>query len=503
MKLDVLISDLKGNPEMKNLIAIVSLLALLVGCSGSKSSSPSAAPVTFSAHTNSSTIVGRAVGGSLTTAVTTASISDYLAKLIGINTAVAGAGQQISTYDFLAINSSGQVAKIFNYSFPIFGIKTTTNYLIVAGDFISPLDATTGQAMILDAAGKPLQCYLYAIKKTAQGNAGDTTCLSKVQVGSYSLTITPINAHYAHLGFDVLGSSVYFTDWANGVLYKWTEGVAAPTTIFSAVLGIGAGNGVGLDDVFVNQASGNICVLESALSTSVGLNTGSIYCGTDAGLSITIQGSATNYILAETRMLNTYLVTTSQYIDMTTLAVQSRIAHGSNGGLPSSDRNVVNTASSGTVQIAYAWSLTYMDASATTCMVASINGLTNAPGNAAMTTTADCPVLPQKIPNVYFQSMYGLGNYAWTYGTSAPYDLTTGIYLAKFDLTTMTLDSTNHMPVVGMTSISSLNIDGLSGLLVVTGKNAAGATITASIDATGAISANPTVSTPVDNRVTF
>jgi hypothetical protein len=54
-----------------------------------------------------------------------------------------------------------------------------------------------------------------------------------------------------------------------------------------------------------------------------------------------------------------------------------------------------------------------------------------------------------------------------------------------------------------MTSISGLAIDGLSGNLIVTGKNAAGATITAFIDVTGAINGNPTISTPVDNRVTF
>jgi hypothetical protein len=61
----------------------------------------------------------------------------------------------------------------------------------------------------------------------------------------------------------------------------------------------------------------------------------------------------------------------------------------------------------------------------------------------------------------------------------------------------------NYISNVGMTSISGLAIDGLSGNLIVTGKNAAGATITAFIDVTGAINGNPTISTPVDNRVTF
>jgi len=480
---------------MKTLIALLTMLMVLGGClSGQSTSSTTPASstgVTFIANTHSSSIVGRAIGSSMTTNVAALSVGDYVTRSLGINTAVAGVGQQISNYDFLAINTNGQVAKIFNYSFPIYSIKTTSSYLIVAGEFTSPTDVN-GQALILDEAGKPLQCYLYAIKKSAAGAAGDITCLSKVQVGSYSATLTN-NAHYSHLGYDVIGKNVYYTDFVNGSLYKWTEGAMSPVKIFSIVPPFA---GTGLDDVFVNQTTGNICALESALTGGTNqFDYGNIYCGTDAGLSVTIQGTSTNEVLAETRALNSYLVTTNQYVDMTTLAVHDRIANGSNGGLPSSDRNVVNIPSGGTVQIAYAWSLSYMDANATTCEVATTNGINNSNG---------CSNVPQTIPGVYFQTMIGLGNYAWTYGSSNPNNSSTGNYLARFDLTTLSLDTTNYMSWLGMASIIGMATDGLSGNLIVTGLNSAGALTTATIDATtGAINGTPIISTAVDNRTTF
>jgi hypothetical protein len=103
--------------------------------------------------------------------------------------------------------------------------------------------------------------------------------------------------------------------------------------------------------------------------------------------------------------------------------------------------------------------------------------------------------------------MIGLGNYAWTYGSSNPNNSSTGNYLARFDLTTLSLDTTNYMSLLGMASIIGMATDGLSGNLIVTGLNSAGAlttaTIDATIDATVAINGTPIISTAVDNRTTF
>ena len=420
-------------------ISLCGLFLVLSGCGGSGGSGGT---TTFSANMNSASQVGRA------------------RVLSSSNAASSSTG--ISDQDLVSINSSGTVAKVFNSSFPIYGIKLTTNYIIASGAFVS--------STVVDQNGKALDCYLYAISKTAQGKASDLICLSTVQVGDYDPSLAATNPHYAHLGFATRGNEVYFTDYANGILYSWTEGATAPTKIFSQTI---QSNCPGFDDVFLDPSGSNICVLQSALASCTD---GFLYCGTDSGLSTTVTGTGSNSVLAETREVGTTSVATDQQlVTLSSLVVTSRTANGSNGGLPEGYSNIASDTTGGLVYIGYAKSLGYMSSTGTTCEIATLNGITN----------SGCSITDQTI-NAYFQALFPLGNYAWTYGSSNENDPTTGIQLNRINLTTDALDSTNYMSTAGMSAITGLYLLP-NGQLVVIGTNSSGAVVSATIDSSGNI----------------
>ena len=466
---------------------VVCVLGLITACGGGgggSSSDGGLTKTTFAANLRSATAAGIAnQSGTTVASINSFSIYALIQKLFGINDAVAQASnntvqQSIAVGDFVSIDGNGNVARIFNYSFPIYSIKTTTNYLIVSGSFISPLDTLSGVPLIVDKSGNALKCYLYAIKKTATGSDSDITCLSDVKVGSYSITESQSNAHYAHLGFETRGVSAYYTDWAGGKLYKWTEGNLAGSILFQQTP---VASTVGMDDVFIDANGSNICVLYSALS--LGNNSvyyGDVYCGTDAGLSSKLVGDINNSVLAETRSLGKYLIAGTKKIDLTTLAVTATTTNGSNYGLPSGNANIYVTASGQTIQRAYAWSLSTMDTNGNTCLLATTNGLSN----------TGCTAVAQTVSS-YFQTVIGLGSYTWAYGTTDPHDTTTGNYLAKIDNSTIILSGTNYLSSTGLASISDLSFT-TDGKIVVTGKDSSGNAKYAYIDSSGTITSSNT-----------
>ena len=478
--------------------ATLALIAAVVGvsaCTGgggtsSSDSSPSSASSSvLTADVSGANTVGRVVINPLSVAKAPTPSQRWFANMFSASDAYASGTASIADKDLVAISSAGTLTRIFNSSFAIYDIKATTNYLIVAGQFVSRI-APDGKPEIIDSDGNALICYLLAVKKTARGKPDDVICLSKVQVGSYSLSLAPTNSHYSHLGFAVRGDDAYFTDWANGKLYKWNDISLAITHIFTLAPPV---SGVGLDDVFVDPNGGNICVLMSALSTPFGIYYGDLSCGTDAGLVSTITGGPNQtpqYVLAETRLLGHYVVTTDKKIDLTTLVVSDRIANGSNGGLPAGEANIA-TAANGAVFIGYAWSLSSIDANGNTCVLATTNGIQN----------TGCAIVGQMI-NAYFQSLYKIGNSAWTYGTSAPYDLATGVLLQRIDLTNFALDPVNYMNAAGMVSIVSLSMSP-DGRLLVKGKDQNGRYVSAFIDSSGTITQTAGLPTEIDKRVSF
>lgn len=465
-------------PRFLHFFALVPLATALVSCGGGGGGNSVASTTTFAANMHSATVAGISNQSATTVALNSSRASQTLLdRLLGINEAYAtpSAGTvqpDIATGDFVSIDQAGNVARIFNYSFPIYAIKQTTNYLVVSGNFSTPFDAK-GDPLIVDSSGKPLSCSLYAIKKNASGNSGDITCLSINRVGDYDPTLAATNAHYEHLGFATRGSSVYFTDFASGTLYKWSEGDANSTIIFQNAP---PATGVGMDGVFLDPNSSNICVLYSAISTGTNyLYNGNVYCGNDSGLTNTITGTRTQPVLAESRRLGDFLLTGAEKIDLATLTVSASLSNGSNYGLPSGAGNVYTTASGATIQRAYAWSLSTTDASGNTCLLATFNGLTN----------TGCSITSQTIDS-FFQTVLGLGNYTWTYGTSNPNDPTTGNYLAKINNSTITLDPANYLSATGLSSISDMSYAS-DGRIVITGKNSSGATAYAYIDSAGTI----------------
>ena len=436
-------TKLKSNwKEVAALISSCGLLLSLARCG----SSP-AQVISLTANMNSATKVGRAQSAS-------------------------GTNSSIPNNDFVSIGSSGEVATVFNAPFPIYGIQTTSNYVIISGAFVS-------QAVI-DQNGNPLNCYLYAVSKTAQNLPTDVVCLSSHRVGDYDPSLAANNTHYEHLGFAVRNDRVYFTDGANGILYSWKEGDVTPTQLYSQAIQSGC---PGFDDVFLDSGSNNICVLQSAQASCT---SGFIYCGTDSSMSAEVTGTPSVPVLAETRQLGAYVVTTTQKVSLSTLATTSRTSNGSNGGLPSGASNVTSDTTGGEIYIAYAGSLAHIDSSGNTCLFATTNGLIN----------TGCSITAQTVP-AFYQSLLGLGNYAWTYGTSDLNDPTTGTYLSRINLITNVLDSTNYISNAGMTSISGIFLTA-DGRIQVTGKNSSGTIVISFIDSSGSISTQGVSVTTMD-----
>jgi hypothetical protein len=410
--------------------------------------------------------------------VTTSSTAGSLASPTASSAGTTGGA--IADQDLVSIDALGHVARVFNFPFPIYGMKTTPNYVIISGRFESTKDAH-GTYDVVDSDGRPIRCYLYAVSKKATGLPTDFSCLSTVQVGDYW---DPTKAWYSHLGFATRGNKVYFTDYFGGNLYSWTEGTASPVLLYSQAIQPGC---PGFDDVFLDPDSDNICVLQTAFSSCPA---GYIYCGTDNGLGVTLEGSAgSQWVLAETTQLGKWIVSTSSKIDITSFAVTTRTANGSNGGLPAGASNIAPDANGGYVHIGYAWSLATMDSSGNTCLLSTTNGLSN----------SGCSITSQTI-SAYFQSLLGLGPFAWTYGTSDPNDPATGIQLRRIDLTSDAIDPANYLDSTGMASISGLAF-APSGSIQITGKDVSGATVYAFIDPSGSMTTSASGVTALDQVV--
>lgn len=473
--------------KIMNKFALVLMLLSLTACGGGGSSgsgSNTLSQTTFSANLRNGVTAGVAdQSGTVTASLNSNKIFEFLPKLLGIKNAFAQSSSnsvspQIATGDFVSIDSNGNVARIFNYSFPISNIKSTTNYLIVQGSFISPTDPSTGKPLVIDSTGNALNCYLYAIKKTASGSNSDTTCLSTVKVGSYDISLSSSNAHYSHSGFETRGATAYYTDWAGGKLYKWIEGASAGVKIFeiSPVHSL-----VGMADVYLDAVGTNICVIYPAISLNGSVFYGNIYCGTDAGLTSQLVGDVNNTILAESRLLGKYLLAGTKKIDITSLVVSGVTHNGSNYGLPSGNSNIFITASGTSIQRAYAWSLTLMDANGNTCVLA---------GTVLLGNTG-CSLAQNAIISSYFQTVIGLGSYTWAYGTSNANDTSTGNYLAKINNTSLALDPTNYLSATGLTSIRNMSLAS-DGRIVVTGLDVSGNTKYAFISSAGSITTSST-----------
>jgi len=455
--------------------------SLNASSTSSVTASTSSTTVTFTANLGTTSQVGRYRGSSMTS-------SEHM--IVDRDSATPSASPSplatISDQDLVTIDGSGNLSKVFSVSVPIVSVQSTTNYLIVDGEF-------TG---LTDVNGNAFNCYLVAINKATSA----MQCISTNQVGAYlynqasSILGAPNFASaypaYSRPGFRTRGSKVYFIDNANNILYSWTEGATSNTTVFSetsaqsglSVCNNGGVCGAGMMDVFLDVSSANasnICVLNNAVNSFEG----NVYCGTDAGnFTAVLTGTNSNAILAETNEMNNLVVSTSQTINLATFSVASRNVQGSNGGLPTSA--IVNTgsdANNGLVGIGYAQSLVRVDAS----------------GNSY--------VLDDSSNSHYYQKLFIAGNYAWTVasmtesnGTNNP----TLVRLARINLTTDALDSTNYISQAGMTSISHLTLSSTGGIRV-DGLDGNGNAVIAYIDNSGNITVSSTSTGTLDLKVSL
>ncbi|WP_186109452.1 hypothetical protein [Burkholderia gladioli] len=451
--------------------------------SGTTTGSPAVAQkATVLADMRAANTVGIAAqGGAQTGASVTGRAMTSALAWMGVSAAAANESahqidSDIVVDDLVSVDVGGNVRRVFNASFQIYGVKATTNYLIVAGNFTRQDSDPSGKPVFVDAKGNPQACYLVAVKKTATGKPGDLMCLATVPVGSYNPVLAGTNPHYAHLGVDTRGTDVYFTDGMAGTLYKWSESDAAPTIIFHRTP---VSPVIGMSDVFIDHSgTSNLCVLYPAitLSGNDGVYYGDVYCGTDAGLTSTLSGNVNNSVQAESRALGQYLLVARKKIDLADLSVTDRVVNGSNYGLPSGNANLYQTASGATIQRAYAWTLSYTTNNGDTCMLAERSGSFN----------TGCPHATMPATNTFFQTVLGLGAYTWAYGTSEPYNLATGNYLAKVDNATLELEPTNYLASAGFASITGMRYTE-DRRIVVMGLDASNQPTYAYIDATGSI----------------
>ena len=469
---------------------LLSVVVVVVGCGkGGSSGSSSAAPVVLTAHMAGAVKAGRVQSGYIPPTAAQAARAAGNNALTNSPT-VTGV---LAGNDLVGIDVSGNLQKVFSASIPVYTTLTTTNMVIVDGKF-----SKAGDAPLVDGFGKPIDCLLLAFPKISDGDPSDIKCLFSgglnpstnlyYTVGDYAPGLAGTNAAHSHYGVATRGSSVYFTDYVNGILYKWTEGDSVPTAIFTQppeVIG-----GVGMDDVFLDPNSNNICILYAALQ----YYQGAIYCGTDSGLTQVILDASA---LAQTRMLGKWLVTTDQKIDITNVAegAVSRTYGDGNGGLPAGNANIVPDGTGGTIQLSNGHNLTYMDSSGNTATIANLN--TN--------------------PGQIFEQVSESGSYAWSWsthwisGSFAYYYLdylnpagvslpTVGQTLNRIALTNPTaLESTNYLAAANMDYMNYLALNGDGTITVYGFKN--GSAVTAVIDGSGNVTPNAPVLVPLDQVV--
>jgi hypothetical protein len=154
-------------------------------------------------------------------------------------------------------------------------------------------------------------------------------------------------------------------------------------------------------------------------------------------------------------------VTNDKKIDLSNLNVTSRVANGSNGGLPSGYANRVQVSSGGIVVRAYAGSISYFTSSGDTYTLADLNS-----------------------SGLYWIDIYGLGNYAWVRGGLNINNEQDGTSLKRVDLTNQTFETTEYIPQTGLVKIESIAYDA-DGSLIVKGTRSDGSRGYGKIDSTG------------------
>lgn len=356
-----------------------------------------------------------------------------------------------SDFSLVEIDSSGnsKSKNVLSLSAEVYFVGKTSNSIVVSGRFenIEWLDGD-------------YSCYLISFSKTASSQ--QVSCLSKLPVGSFSPETGKSNAHYSKIGIKQKGDAFYFVsnDGENeSYVSKWSDGDIAPTVLLAKPY-----EGIGFEDIFVDNVGGNLCVLAPAISGATLFN-GKVYCGTEASSNWSdISASLTAPILAESFQFENFVVTNDKKLNMADLVVSSRSAAGNNGGLPSGFANRVSVSGGGLIVRAYAGSISHFAANGDTTVVADLNS-----------------------SSLYWFKILGAGNYAWTYGGTDLNNEVNGTSLRRVNLSTLTFESTNYLSQTGLAKIYDLGY-GVDGSLIVKGALSDGSLGFAKIDSNGNVS---------------
>lgn len=367
---------------------------------------------------------------------------------VRMGVAKAGAATVFSSSNYsnmVQVKVTDEVAAVFNAERDTYWMGQTTNYIVAMGAFTN----------LRKSDGSTYHCYLLAFPKTASDTP--IRCLSELKVGSFDPVRGKTNGHDSKYGVKLAGNKLFFVsnDDNNGYLYSWTEDAAAPTLLFTRA----KEEGIGLHEVFVESGSAtNVCVMIPAANSFAGrlLCAGSPYTSFS---EITFSTS----VLVETLQVDNLVVTTNQKLNLTNLAVSSRTANGSNGGLPSGYTNLAPVTGGGMVARAYAASITYFAANGDTTVLADYGTV-----------------------NRYWIKVIHVGSYAWTYGNTNLNFEGSGDHLSRIDLSNATFDATNRIASTGVTTIADLSY-APNGNILVSGTDASGASVYALIDGSGNI----------------
>lgn len=356
--------------------------------------------------------------------------------------------------------AGAKVLRVLNQDSEVYWVGETTNYVIAAGEF---------KNFKHDDADTEKTCRLIAFKKKKQKQK--VYCLTENQVGSFVAEIGESNAHYAKVGIRTHGTSVFFVDRtsSDSAVNAWTETDLETTELFSTTIE----SSMGLHEIFVHSAGAKICAMKPAIS---GFN-GRMYCGQADGSGWAEITGFAGSVLAETLQVGDYAVTTSEKVSLSTFAVQSRTANGSNGGLPSGYGNRASMSDGGMVSRAYAGSISHLEADGDTFVLADFVSTGR-----------------------YYQKLVGLGQYAWTFGTTGLYD-SFGDRVHRISLTSPVWDSSNFIGNLGMTSVSDISL-GADGRIRVQGQSS-GSPAFAYIDSAGTIEISGVDYTPFSFLVTL
>lgn len=408
----------------------------------------------------SNNIESTTVSTELLASISTAQKLGVTAGNDSVSTQGLGVQSKSATTDFRLVQvesvatttGASTTKKVFNIDVEAYFVAKINNTVIVTGSFPN-----------IQWSDGVYTCYMVSFSTLADNEKAK--CLSKLPIGSFSPSMGKSNAHYSKIGIKQRGNSLYFVtnDMTSSYVSKWTDGDSLPTVILTKPL-----QGLGFEDIFLDNSGSNICVLAPAVSSIV-LYPGQIFCGTDnstswADISASLVTTSST-IIAETFQVDNMVVSNDKKFDMATLTVSTRTTNGSNGGLPSGYANRVSVPDGGMIVRAYAGSISYVDASGNTTIVGDYNS----------TFT-------------FWFKVLGSGNYAWVYGGNDYNDESNGTSLKRVNLTTHLLEPTNYYSQTGLVSISDMAYDADGTTIVVKGKNGAGITAYAKIDSSGTIS---------------